>query len=191
MYETMKVRVRGLTPTVMHNGQLADPLNKWTKEIKKLTAKKNKKTDDDLAEIQRLEWFGGLYVDEAQRPCWPGENLEAMIRAAARLTRKGKDVERGVIVDGLFPVIHDGPNTLDDLFANDNFRLTKRVVVKGSSVMRTRPVFRNWELEFDVKYDPSQVNRTDVEEWLRTAFSDIGLSDWRPKYGRAEVVSIT
>lgn len=186
--ERLGVRIHGLTPTLMHNGQLADPLNKWSKEIKKISAKKSKMTDDDRAAMQKYEWMGGLYVDDQNRPCWPGENIEAMIRTGAKATRAGKDVQRGVIVEGMFPVEYDGPRDLDALFEDDRFRLTVRAKIKQSSVMRTRPIFPQWDLSFEVRFSPEHVNLRDLKDWIEYAITNEGLSDWRPKYGRGEVV---
>jgi hypothetical protein len=55
--------------------------------------------------------------------------------------------------------------------------------------MRTRPIFPEWELEFTVEYSPDLVQRDRLEEWVEVAGRQIGLSDWRPNYGRFEVVS--
>ena len=81
-YEIVSVRVRGIAPLICHNGQLVDPMNKWVRAIKKLTNKGKKKTDEDIAEIARLEFLGGLYAGEDGAPCVPGENIEAWLGEA-------------------------------------------------------------------------------------------------------------
>jgi len=43
----------------MHNGQLADPMNRFTKAIKEITGKR-KKSDSDHMEISHLEFLGSL-----------------------------------------------------------------------------------------------------------------------------------
>jgi len=68
-------------PLVMHNGRLADQLNPLAKRLKSLAAKR-KKSDDDLMEIQRVEWEGGLYYDPKIGPYVPAE---------ARRTAQGFD----------------------------------------------------------------------------------------------------
>ena len=56
--------------------------------------------------------------------------------------------------------------------------------------MRCRPLFSDWELKFELDFDDETVNRDDVIQWLHVAGKKVGLSDWRPKFGRFEVVSI-
>ena len=48
-----------------HNGELADPLNNFAKEMKKVSAVR-KKTDEHHLKMQELEWFGGLYGTDGQ-----------------------------------------------------------------------------------------------------------------------------
>lgn len=66
MIETMKLRLTGIAPLLMHDNKAANPLNPYAKAMKALTGKR-KKTDDDLAEIARIEWEAGLYICQAAR----------------------------------------------------------------------------------------------------------------------------
>ena len=190
-YDVLNVQIRGLTPTIMHNGQLANPLNEWTRAIKVITSKSaKKKTDADFLELTRLEWYGGIYVDDDGAPCWPGENIETMIKHAARSQSKGREVEKGLICEGNWPLIFDGPKTADELWESGDFVLTKAARVTQSKIMRTRPIFPDWELYFELRWNADYFNRDQLVHWLEVAGSDIGLSDWRPKYGRFEVLKV-
>ena len=60
-------------------------------------------------------------------------------------------------------------------------------VPQRSTVMRTRPIFREWELEFTVHFMPDIVDEHSLDEAVEIAGKLIGLSDYRPKYGRFEV----
>ena len=82
MYRTVSFRIKGVVPTIMCNGQTSDPLNPFAKQMKKISSKRNK-TEDDHLELARIEWHASLYVDAKGRPCWPSENIEAMMIAAA------------------------------------------------------------------------------------------------------------
>lgn len=190
-WQTVTVLVRGVTPTMMHNGQLADPLNKWSKAIKVLTAKGKKKTDADIAEIARLEWYGSLYVTDDGRPCWPGENIEGMLRDAAKKERRGKETLFAIRSRGEWPVEHDGPADLDSLWENERYRKVCQVRVQKSRVVRCRPIFPEWSLSFKVEYDSNVLTRDDLERWIMTAGEVIGLSEWRPKFGLFEVVKVS
>jgi hypothetical protein len=190
MYKQIEVEIRGLTPCLMHSGQLANPLNEWVKAMKEIT-KKRVKTDADLEELARLEWMGSLYINDDGKPCWPGENIEALIRSGAKATKSGKDAQCGVIVDGNAPLIFpDAKKTPEKLWENPEYRFISGVRVGQSRVMRTRPIFRTWSLKFAVAYNPSVVkSESDLLAWIDQAGSTVGLSDFRPKFGRFERVT--
>ena len=60
------VKIQG-DQLLMHNGQLADPLNEHTKRLKEFTSKK-RKSDDDHIKIGEIEFQGGLYFDDTIGP---------------------------------------------------------------------------------------------------------------------------
>jgi hypothetical protein len=90
--KTMKVRIDGKVPLLMHNNQSANPLNMYARATKVFTLKK-KKTDQDHMDISRIEWEAGLYFDDDGNVTIPGECIEAMLRNAARKTKNGKSIE--------------------------------------------------------------------------------------------------
>jgi hypothetical protein len=46
-----------------------------------------------------------------------------------------------------------------------------------------------WETSFDVTFDPETLNQAQVIQFVATAGAKVGVGDWRPKYGRFEVIS--
>lgn len=189
-YKTIDFHIRGVAPLLMHNGQLANPMNKFARAIKELTGKR-KKTDEDYIELAHREFLGGLYVDDRGRPVLPGEILEATITGGAKKTKKGKDAKSAIIVDGNFQVIYEGPKTPEALWEDDRFRHTTGAVVKASRVMRTRPIFKNWECKFTVHYLDDVFDAREVIDFVDTAGRMVGLLDGRPRFGRFEIVSHT
>lgn len=171
----------------MHNGRLADPLNPFAKNLKELTSKRTK-TDSDHAKISELEWHGGLYVDPEGRPCVPGENIESAFVASAKKLKLGKVAQAAILSDGLWPLVYDGPTEPDALFADARFRDVRGVKVGQARVMRTRPIFRVWELKFDVAYESDDLNEGQVIQMLEIMSKAIGLGEYRPKFGRFRVV---
>ena len=186
----LTVKIEGRSPLLMHNGDMVDPFNETCREIKKLTSKGKKKTDDDLAQIAHLEWMAGLYLDEQGEPCIPGECLEAMLNNAARKTKQGKDATAAVTCNGNFPLQYEGPRDPEKLWESRKFYKGCGAKVGQAKVWRTRPMFVKWGLTFTIEYMEDVVNREAVEDWLKTAGRVIGLGDWRPKFGRFEVVSV-
>ena len=179
------ILITGTQPLLMHNGQLADEFNPIVREIKKLTAKKGtKRTEDDRWELRRLEWVGSLYYDNDFGPYIPGLSIEASLKEAARLTRRGKDVERGVrITSDINPLAYSGPREKDDLYKDVNYVFSTTVGVRASRITRTRPIFRDWAVEAEGIYDPELLDLPALIDFARSAGLYVGLCDWRPRYG--------
>lgn len=188
MLQNIDFHIRGVSPLLCHNGKLADPLNEIAREMKKISGKR-KKTDDDHAELSRLEWLGGLYLNDEGKPCIPGENIEATIVAAAKQSRSGPKAKSGVMIDGNPAIIYKGPTDLDKLWASGNFFNRKPMVVQRARIMRTRPCWRDWELKFAAAYNPEVLNAEDLVSWVETAGQLIGLGDSRPRNGRFVLVA--
>jgi hypothetical protein len=137
MYTTFSVTLQSISPLLMHNGRLADPLEPITRAIRQISAQRHR-TDADLAELARLEWYGGLYLQDGA-PCIPGEVLEAHLLDAAKKRRMGPKVKAGLYCDGNFPLLYDGPRDPDALWADPAFRWTVPARVQRNCIMRTRP----------------------------------------------------
>ena len=181
-YAQVMLKITGLTPLIVHNGQLADPLNKFSKAMKAVTGKR-KKVDADYEELARLEFLGGLYLKDA-RPCMPSQALEAMMISAAKKQRKGADFKSGMLIDESPFIEYEGPTNPDELWADEKFRIVAGVKVGTSRVMRTRPQFPQWSLQFGVTYIEELLNKRDIIEVATIAGWQIGLCEWRPKFGR-------
>lgn len=188
--ETITFKLTGIAPLIMHSGRLADPLDPATKSLKEITSKR-KKTDEDLSEMARREWLGGLYLNEKGEVCMPGENIEAMLVEAAGAQKMKKFFKAGVFCEGIFKVEYSGPKNIEKLWDSGEFRLTAGCKLNGKvRIMRTRPIFREWALTCTVSYFPQVVDRKNVVDAMEYAAVFVGLGDWRPRYGRfsSEVV---
>jgi hypothetical protein len=182
MLKSVAVRIEGTRELLMHNGQLADPLSPSAKALKEVTSKKSK-TDSDHEEVARIEFLGSLYQGDKKQIVVPQDNIEAMLEAAARKFKKGKDAVVGMTVDSDADLIYDGPKDPNKLWLDKRFVSRKGVVVQRSRVMRTRPRFKQWALEFVINFDDEIFNVEQVEQITRVAGSLIGLCDWRGKRG--------
>lgn len=184
--------VKGASPLLMHNPQLADPLNEWTIQMKEITSKHHsKKTDADGIMLRELEWQGGLYFDSQEGPYLPGVHFEGAIRNAARSNRKGTAVESGLTVEQeIVPVIYTGPREREALYTHkpfgDNPFIDYRPVQMkgGSKIMRTRPRFNEWTAEFDIMTIDDIVNISDIRSFLELGGMVKAVGDYRPKFGR-------
>lgn len=187
-----KVTLTGTTPLLMHNAQLSDDFNPIVRDIKRLNAKRTKKTDEDKVEVARLEFVGGLYYDSELGPVMPAKNLNATILNAAKITRERPTVVRaGLIFDSLvYRLDYDGPRDLENLWGEGTSQFVSResIAVQAARVMRTRPVFNEWGVSLTAEFDTSELDPDRFAEFVVKAGRMVGLGDWRPEkngqYGR-------
>lgn len=187
--KTLNYRIIGETPLVMHNGELANPFNPITKAIKKLTEKKKNMTEADMLRLAELEFKGSLYLFDG-KPCIPGEVWEATLRSAARATRKGKDVERGVRVLDSTVLEFDGSQNPDELWKDERFHFGKMVNINKSKVYRMRPIFNEWACSLSVDYDESVLDEEEVDSFVQKAGENGYLLEWYGRYGKYRVEKI-
>jgi hypothetical protein len=147
MEQTMKItiEVKGTSPLLMHNPRMVDPEFDLNRQIKAITAKR-KKTDEDLRQIEMLEWYGGLY-DIDGVVVQPTSKLRKCLINAGKISKQGKGIERALSFSELnVPLIYEGPRDIKQLFADKQFHSRLSVGIMGKRVMRVRPQFSNWGL---------------------------------------------
>lgn len=177
----------GTAPLILHNVQTADPLNYWTKEIAKITAKRRNKTDADEQELGRLKFAAGLYFDEQAGPYLPAANIFRCLIEAGAMTRDGKKIERGVIfLSDKSPLQYSGPRDMDGLWGNGTTRFVDRRigVVQRQRIVVTRPIFPEWGAEFEIEIDPEVLNTDVFADICNKAGRAIGVGDYRRFYGK-------
>lgn len=186
MIKEIAVKIEGLVPLCVHNIQLADPRNEWTKRIKEISSKR-KKVDADLDAIAKNEWFGSLYRNETGDLIIPAECVDATILAAAKRTKEGPKAKLSVRCSD-FVIEHDGGKDLEVMYDNADFRYYKAVSVGQATVMRMRPIFKKWSGTIRVEFDSDEVNESTVRGWVETAGIKVGFCERRPMFGRFKVV---
>ena len=187
--EKVTFKISSVCPLILHNGQMANPMNPIVRAIKPISGKR-KKTDADFEKMAELEFKGSLYMD-ADGPVIPAEMFEGAIHNAAKTQRLGKQVKGAVFCEGNGRLEYDGPRSADDLWADESFRNQSMVSVQQSKVLRTRPQFDNWSTEITVCYDAERLNKEAVIDFVNIAGFHSGLGDWRPKFGRFKVDEIS
>ena len=188
MFQEMKFRLEGVAPLVLHNGQTADPLNEYAVGMKVITSKR-KKTEEDYAKLGDLEWEAGLYLNDGEIVL-PGDLVEAMVGAGAKATRRGKTALAGVYCENDFVLEYPGSKDLKELRSDPEYRLVVPVRVQRNKVIRTRPLFKNWAVTITLHVNSEMFNEADALEILQHCGENVGLCDWRPKYGRFTVERI-
>lgn len=186
--EKITFRLKGLAPLLVHNPQLSDPLNYWTKKIKAISSKR-KKVEADHEEMAHLEFLGSLYLDDKKRICIPTRFVEAALINAAKKSRMGKTYKSVVFTNqDYFPIEYEGPQDPEKLWAEEKYRNQVSLVVQGNRVVRTRPMFTDWAVTVDVYYiTEMEVDEKDIIETMKLAGTISGFGDGRPRFGRFSV----
>lgn len=179
------VELVGTSPLLMHNPRMVDPDFEINRQIKQLTAKR-KKTDEDLKEIERLEWIGGLYEEQGV-VVQPTSKPRKCFINSARIFKQGKALERCLSFNTLnVPLIYEGPRETSKLLADKSFTSRLSVGIGGKRVMRVRPQFFPWSLVLEgVFIEDAGLNFDDFENIVALAGQVEGIGDNRVNgYGR-------
>jgi len=183
----MKIRIEivGTQPLLMHNPRLVDSQDPIVQQIKALTSKK-KKTESDVHQIEKLEWYGGIYADEAG-VYMPTSSVRKSLINTARMSKLGKAVERTILLEGTSVALtYDGPEDIDELYADKTYHSRLAVGVGQKRVMRVRPKFPRWALSVDgVFIDDAGLTFSELERIVELAGQAEGIGDGRAiGYGR-------
>lgn len=175
-----------------HNGQTADPLNAYSKAMKVISAKR-KKVDADFEQMAKIEWKAGIYVSNGQF-ILPSHVIESCVVGGAKKSKNGVQAKCGLFFTDDAVLTFDGSpeepatdSVLDAMFDSGKFTHKVGVKVGMSKVMRTRPIFRDWQAIVAFDYDPDVLNRREIEDIFHDAGRLVGVGDWRPKFGRFTV----
>lgn len=187
--QTVKLIIKGTRPLLMHSDILCNSLHPLAKAHKALTDsnKGRNKTDDKTEDVAKSEWLAGLYFDNETGPYIPGVNIESAIVAGGKLQRLGAQLKRAVeVLDDKCVLKYKGPRDIEGLW-NSGFYDARSVKVTTSRIIRYRPLFREWETEFEVMFDPEMINLDQLVKCAVDAGMYIGIGDYRPKFGRFSV----
>jgi hypothetical protein len=184
----LNLRLAGTAPGLLtHNERLANKFDEFAREIAAITSKK-KKTDDDHAEVARLEFFGSVYETEDGLVGIPAWNIFKSLQEGARLNKLGRAVERAVLPIGadVLPIKHDGPNTAEAMWRAGTYD-QRSVRVNTNKVTRTRPHFMNWVVDAAFVIDTEILRLDEFTMIADNAGRLVGLGDYRPRFGRYDV----
>jgi hypothetical protein len=172
-----KVTIEGVCPILFH---------RWNCESveAKARAKKGsaeKKTDD-------VESF--VYRNEKGELCCPGEYLRGSIVAAAKFQQDPRSPRKSA--SDLFKA---GIISLTELSSfgqkNWDYLDKRRVVIQRNSVTRSRPAMhKGWKLSIVLLVNlPEYIEPSLLNTTVQQAGRLVGLADFRPSYGRFNLVS--
>lgn len=173
--ERISVRIKGSRPLLMNSCQQM--------VIERESEKAKKRGREELTPTEEAERC--LYKDNNGEIYVPSLSLLAAMRAAGvnRLVPgKGKKTYKNYIFSGVrvepdnIPL--QTPGWKPDL---------KPVTINRARIIRSRPRFDDWVLEFEMQIVDPIITKADLKEILNEAGKYNGLCDFRPLYGLFEV----
>ena len=167
----VEVKIEGVSPLLQHRYEMEEKEKKSTRKVGSV---------DYSKEVERA-----IYRDESGNIYQPASHIEGCLMKAAvnfQIAGKGKktykDLTKMVIVDP-FAIPHLQPK----------FVIDKRpVVINRARIIRCRPRFDKWSLEFSMMITEDQLPIEVLEEILEYAGRYIGIGDYRPRFGRFRIV---
>lgn len=181
-WQTLKYQLNSSAPLLMHNGQAADPTNRFAKALKQISSKRAK-VDADYEEMARIEFMASLYMSP-DGPIIPAFVMDAVLVNGAKKSKEGMSAKSGAFCLEHALLEYDGPRTADELWQDECFRHVALVRVGTARITRCRPVFATWSAIVSVNIETAIVNPARVDDWMTVAGSQIGVGDWRPQHGR-------
>lgn len=181
----IRLTITGTSPLLMHNPRMVDPDYPLNREIKAITSKR-KKTDEDHKEIERLEWYGGLFEEDGVI-VQPTSKVRKCLVNTGRISRLGKTIERAVMFNALnVPLTYDGPKNIHDIFSDVRFHSRLSVGIGQKRVMRVRPKFFPWAMQLDgILLVDAGINFDELTRLVSLAGRVEGIGDNRVNgYGR-------
>lgn len=142
--------------------------------------------------LAKLEWEASLYLSKEEKIILPSMMIESLFVNGSKKSKQGKLAQAGFICEEN-PLLHfDGEDlSIEELWERDQNRFVCAVRVQRNKIMRTRFIAEEWATDFACSYNDEHFNHSDILQIFQTAGANVGLGDWRPKFGRfdAELVS--
>jgi hypothetical protein len=127
----------------------------------------------------------------------PSDNIISCGWGGAKKSKNGPSFMAAVsITEALIPLGYPDAKkvkSLDELYELKKY-VDKRLVTQNKAkILRTRPIFRQWSLEFDVTVDTNLFSLDAFHEAMYNAGTLVGLGDFCPRqshpgsYGKFEI----
>ena len=173
----MKATIEGTAAIIFH---------RWSNEAiaeKSASAKNSKAKKTDNVESY-------VYRNADGEICIPGEYLRMAIIAAAKFRQDPRSPRKSAM-----DLYKAGVVSLTDLASTGkeewDYLDQRRVMVQRNGITRTRPaMLAGWRVEFDLQVlTPEYIAPNDLRDVISQAGRLIGLADFRPTYGRFQLVT--
>lgn len=166
----INVSITGLRPLLQ---------NAFTSDTNSSPGKKGQ-TYDDQEEAEKR-----LIKDSEGTICQPSTHIEgALVKSGVEFKFQGKKTYKDIIKAGILVEPYLIPHS------NTQWVIDKqRVVVNRAGILRCRPRFDSWALDFTILVHEERIQSQILKNILSNAGRFHGIGDFRPKFGLFEVSS--
>lgn len=182
--ETATVKVKGLSPLIMH---------RWSEKARKeMLDKQMKKTVKKEAKSPEEQYEASVYRLDDGRIGFPADAFKkAMIRGAKQIGLVMTDARTSFFVHGEYCTRDD--RELVPLSGEVTPREDMVRLQGSTSDIRFRGQVVNWEAELHISYNSAITSFDHIVNMLHAAGYGVGVGEWRPErdgtFGRFEVVT--
>jgi len=169
------------------------------KELSQTKAEKKNQEKVDPAELERKEWREKLYFDLSNQIYIPGENIHECMKEGCKywgqkIAGEGNKtytdvVASSVVIENLYLGLDKNSELIVPFGKNVNGNPSKGKK-SGAKVYKIRPLLMPWGGEFVMHVFDARLTVPVLTTILKYAGTYKGLCDWRPTYGRFELISI-
>ena len=202
MIDNIRIKIKGISPLIMHNGEGANPSD--PRKLPDFLAKKvgftmfrdapttkKGKSQEDHKNLAEVGFYSSLYLNDKNQVIYPAMCLERMIVEQSKEFKEGRaslatKAKRAVCVpnDAILEYPDKG-KPFKELFKNH--RYDTLVKVNMAKTPRTRAMFTKWSCIFTVELMSSVMDISTLKE-VMVLGKFYGSLERRPKFGRYEVV---
>ena len=166
----VKVRIEGVSPLLQHRF----PDSENVKDIKSRKVSGSRDYGDMCEKaLYRLE-DGTIFQ--------PSEHIwSSLVKAAVnfKIAGRGKKTYKDLVKSAVFVapdcIVHEIQDWVID---------RRSVVIQRSRIMRERPRFDKWAISFNIRVIDTQLASDELKRLLDYAGTNVGIGDYRPRYGR-------
>lgn len=212
MLKDLTVRIKGTRDMLLHSSAGMNPRNPILQAIKPLQGRRGKsKTEIVVESIEKADWLGsGIWNEEGKSwlegeefkfegykdPVLPCEYLCRATQVAATSTRSGTKVKQALSegLSGDATLVYEGPTNAEEMWNDYQCRFIdcRSVVVNRARIMRNRlRIPAGWEATLDLTLDTSILDIEELKTYITDAGRRVGVGDYRPKFGRFQLLDIT
>lgn len=158
-------------------------------------SKKAKQTQEDHIEWEKAHWREKAYVDDAGKLFIPGENIHECLKGGSaywgqKIPGAGNKTFTDIVKSACIVEDMTMTATADDLIAYGKAVNGTPTARKPSKVYKIRPLLRPWGGSFKLHVFDGRLDTAILRTIISYAGLYRGLCDWRPTFGRFELVNI-